>query len=237
MPSTDEDVAVLTRRVTTLEKEARFVRYLGVLLTASLVVIVAGRLFARAEEQTKATAGVTEPCPDLPDGRFESVTTKSFQVTDDKDRVRASISASGSEDHSDRRPVTLTLYGEETGSSIVLTAGGTGGPGVTVVHDSVGRATLGMNGSDPMLQLIDAKAKSSAVLWYMNGTPHLVLTDERGKTRAVFGYDSAWGESPEKSSKGVPTVMALYDDRGQVIWSATSKTNAAAQVAPRQPGE
>ena len=231
MTGTDEDFAVLTRRLNKMEKEARFVRYLGALLAASMVVIVAGRLLAGAGEQVKATSGVIEPCAVPPDGRFESVTTRSLQVTDDKDRVRASISAGGSEDHSDRRPVTLRLYGEETGSSIVLTAGGTGGPEVTVFHDSVGRATLGMNGSDPMLQLIDAKGKSSAVLWYMKGTPHLVLTDERGRTRAVFGYESAWSEGPGRPTKPVPTVMALYDDRGQVMWSATGETKAATPVA------
>jgi len=237
MASNDEDVAVLTRRLNKLEKEARFVRYLGAVLTASMVVVGAGRLFGGARDQTKATSGVTEPCPDSRYGDFESLTTKQFQVTDDQGRVRASISARGFEDHSDRRPVTLTLSGEEPGSSIELTAGGTGGPDVTVFHGSVGRATLGMNGSDPMLQLIDAKAKSSAVLWYMNGTPHLVLTDGRGRTRAVFGYDSAWGEGPGRPAKPVPTVMALYDDRGQVMWSATGEIPAATPASPAHPGE
>lgn len=208
------DVEALANRLKSLERQNRLTRCVGSLLFAVMVLGWVGK----SEPGISGKSGTGEA---LPMGEFESLTTRQFQLVDNNGKVRATLGMS-QEVHSNLRPVVMRLTDETGESSISLDAGGSLGPALNVYRVGAGSVRVAMNGTAPLVQLSDDKGKVSAVLWFMNGSPHLVLTDKKGRTRAVFGYEAAWPSSPGRTDP-TPSVMAVYDEKGQIVWSATQR--------------
>ena len=211
------DVEAFANRLKSLERQNRLTRYVGALLFSVMVLGWVGK----AETGIRGKSGKPGTREALPMGDFESLTTRQFQLVDDNGKARATLGMS-QEVHSKVRVVELRLTDETGESSISLDAGGFIGPALNVYRAGAGSVRVAMNGTNPLLQLSDDKGKVSAVLWFMNGSPHLVLTDKRGRTRAVFGYEAAWPSGPGRPDP-TPSVMAVYDEKGQVVWSATQR--------------
>lgn len=221
------DYESLANRLKSLERQNRLTRYLGMVAMALLVSALALGWVGKPETGASGKSGGPDAGEGLPMGRFESLTTREFQLEDDNGKVRATLGLAH-ETHSELRPVVLRLNDEAGQSSITLDAGGAIGPALSVSRSGAGSVRVAMNGPAPLVQLSDDEGKVSAVLWFMNGSPHLVLTDKKGRTRAVFGYEAAWPSGPSRPDP-TPSVMALYDEKGQIVWSATQKESAQHQ--------
>lgn len=210
------DFDSLAKRVRKLERQNQLIKYLGALLfsVAALGWVGWG---------TGAIGKSARPDRDegLPMASFESLTTRQFMLVDDNGKVRAALGLS-QEVHSKASVVEFRLNDEAGESSISLDAGSPIGPALNVNRIGAGSVRVAMNGLDPLVQLSDDQGKVSAVLWFMNGSPHLVLTDKKGRTRAVFGYEAAWTSGPDRPDP-TPSVMAIYDEKGKIVWSATQK--------------
>ncbi len=221
------DVVAIALRVRNLERVVSTIRSLAIGLAFAIgLVLMAGLAWSGAwiwGVGAVAGAGTQAPvrADDVVDGEFNSLRARQLFLVDDAGHVRASLAASR-DTNSELQPVRLKLVDVKGQEEVVLSAGGFGGPSIDIVHNHVTKASLGVQGGDPVLQLIDGDGKRAAVLWFMNESPHLILTDEKGKTRAVFGYQDAWLKGTGDLNRRIPSSIAIYDEKGNVVWSATS---------------
>ena len=141
------------------------------------------------------------------------IAAEEFRVVDEEGKIRCEINFSGLtffDDNGDVRTVLeisgLTVFAKnENGlltSSVVLGSGIRGG-------------------GEPFLALHRKGGKASAALFFRNNEePSLALRDKNGNTRALLGSKKLKSEQEREILKHPPFSLVLFDEKGEVAWSA-----------------
>ena len=82
------------------------------------------------------------------------------------------------------------------------------------------RAALAATSDGPSLGLLDENGKGRAGLSVRTDGPSLVLRDENGKDRAVLGVTDLTIPRTESIEKRPPSSIVLFNEEGDVLWSA-----------------
>jgi len=207
----------LEERVATLEHERRMTKRMCQ-VTMILLLCVGGALVGTTISVPAIGTEDGDLGRDLPIGQFSSITTRELQVEDEAGHMRAILSTEKGI-HGGNLVVLNML--DSTGKNVLsLQSGGPFGPSLHISSAGVGSVAIAVTGQTPTIQILDAQGEAGALLWFMNGSPHLVMNDQKGKIRAMIGY-----EGVGKGRKGKPSTMAIYDTEGKVLWSAIENQN------------
>jgi hypothetical protein len=209
----------LEERVATLEHERRMNKRM---CQVTMILLLCGGALVGTTAMVPAIETENGDLgKDSPVGHFVSITTRELKVEDEAGDVRA-ILGTEKEIHGDRRRVFLNMLDSTDKDDLSLEAGGALGPSLSISRVGVGSVRVASGGSTPTILILDAQGEAGALLYFMNGSPHLVMNDQKGKIRAMIGY-----EGVGKGSKGKPSTMAIYDTEGRVLWSAIENPNEA----------